>query len=362
MDNRTKTNLITTVATSVGAIILLIVVFFVLYRYSYAFRMWMKSILTVKLNTKTMTMTVKNFPLRDYYIMGSYNTCVEGPYNRGIVSISYLMDAIALGYRFLDFEIYSSPSDDPIVSCSTEKTKCGTYATSFYAIPFVDVMKTITTYAFVNSGCMNYMDPLIINLRIKTCNINVITKLAEIFKTNNNRMLGPDYSFNKNNTNFGDTLLNNLMGKICIFVDSSSVDYSSNNSFMEYVNSSTITGFLKESTQSDFKNAESLESMVEYNKRNMTVIIPDYENSENSVLEVYQNAGCQIVAMMIWQSGSYLEKNTDYFSKYQTSFVLKPDKFRYIPETIQAPKEQSPQNSYETRPLDTGVAGIKYTI
>lgn len=361
--DKTTSSFSIVVATVIGSVILLIVVSAVLYRYSYAYRMWAQSLLTVKLNQNAKaTNVLQAFPLRDFYIMGSYNTCVEGPYNRGIVSISYLKNAIALGYRFLDFEIYSSLADEPIVSCSTIETKCGTNASSFYSLPFVDVLKTINTYAFTNSGCMNYNDPLIINLRIKTCNVNVLTKLAEIFKANNNRMLGPEYSFNKNNSNFGDTRLENLMGKICIFVDSSSLDYSSNNAFMEYVNSSTITGFLKESTQSDFKNAPGLEDLIEYNKRNMTVILPDYGEPENSILEVYQNAGCQIVATMIWRTGSYLDENTEYFSKYQRSFVLKPKQFRYIPETIQAPKEQLKQYSYESRPLNTGVAGIKFDI
>jgi hypothetical protein len=362
MDNKPKSNFTAMLATGIGATILLVVIVVVIYRYSYAYKMWAQTSLTVDLNQKTRTTNLQMFPLRDFYIMGSYNTCVEGPYNRGIVSITYLKNAIALGYRFLDFEIYSSSTDDPVVSCSTYSTEGGTYANSFYSLPFVDVLKTINTYAFTNSGCMNFRDPLIVNLRIKTCNLNVITKLTEIFKEHGNKMLGPEYSYNKNNSNFGDTPLNNLMGKICLFVDSSSVDYSSNTGFMEYVNSSTITGFLKETTQTEFKNAPSLQDMIEYNKRNMTVIIPDYKNPKNSVLQAYQNAGCQIVAMMIWQTGSYLSENNDYFSKHQFSFVLKPEQFRYIPQTIPAPKPQAPQNSYSSRPLDTGVAGIAFNI
>jgi hypothetical protein len=303
------------------------------------------------------------YSLRDYYIMGSYNTCVEGPYDGGSVSISYLKNAIALGYRFLDFEIYSSNNDEPIVSCSTNETECGTEATTFYSVPFVDVMQTIDTYAFTNSGCMNFRDPLIVNLRIKTCNVNVVSKLAEIFKKYQRHMLGPSYSFNSQNSNFGDTPLPQLMGKICVFVDSKSVDYSSNRNFMEYVNSSTITGFLKEMTQSAFKNIPSLNELIEYNKRNMTVVLPDYSNPKNSVAQAYQNAGCQVVAMLIWKKDSYLTAHDDYFSKqFHSAFVLKPEKYRYIQETIPAPIPQNPANSYASRPLDTGVAGITLAI
>lgn len=359
----------------VGAfsIIIVVVVFYVLWsRYTHAYTMSKETTATVQVDQNirsvvplptSRTSGVQVGALRDYYIKGSYNTCVEGPYQGGAVSITYLKNAIALGYRFLDFEIYSSGTNDPIVSCSTYATDCGTYATTFYSIPFVDVMNTIATYAFTNSGCMNFRDPLIINLRIKTCNINVLQKLADIFKTHQNRMLGPSYSFNAKNSNFGDTLLSELMGKICLFVDSNSLDYSSNKAFMEYVNSSTVTGFLKEMTQSAFKNIPSLDELIEYNKRNMTIILPDYADPRNSVAQAYQNAGCQVVAMMIWKNDSYLKSHNEFFTQqFKTSFVLKPEKYRYIPEMIDAPKAQDPANSYATRTLDTGVAGIKFDI
>jgi hypothetical protein len=66
--------------------------------------------------------------------------------------------------------------------------------------------------------------------------------------------------------------------------------------------------------------------------------------------------------MMVWQSGSYLDKHNNYFSKYKKSFILKQDELRYIPKNIKAPKSQKPENSYNIRSLNTGVAGIKYNI
>jgi hypothetical protein len=67
--------------------------------------------------------------------------------------------------------------------------------------------------------------------------------------------------------------------------------------------------------------------------------------------------------MMIWESGSYLQENNKVFNDtYKSAFVLKPKNLRYIPRTIEAPKPQDPANSYAARPLDTGVAGIKFDI
>lgn len=374
-------NIIVLVVSILSIIFLVCVIMYLINRQSHSFYMSKQTNATVPINTninsvnpevRSLSTTQEGFQtqngnkyysLRDYYIMGSYNTCIEGPYTGGSVSITYLKNAIAMGYRFLDFEIYSSETDEPIVSCSTNESECGTDATTFYSVPFVDVMKTIDTYAFTNSGCMNFRDPLIVNLRIKTCNVNIVSKLADIFKTYQRHMLGAPYSFNSQNSNFGDTPLSELMGKICVFVDSKSVDYSSNKKFMEYVNLSTITGFLKEITQSAFKNIPSLNELIEYNKRNMTVILPDYSNPNNSVLQAYQNAGCQVVAMMIWKNNSYLKVNNDYFSnQFKSAFVLKPEKYRYIPQTIPSPTPQNPANSYESRPLETGVAGITLSI
>lgn len=353
-----------------AAFVLLFILSMLYRKQSYAYHMANETNTTAAVNTQ---MTVINpnggcgakgiCSLRDYYILSSYNTCVEGPYEGGSVSISYLKNAIAQGYRFLDFEIYSSNTDDPIVSCSTKVTDCGTDATTYYSLPFVDVMQTIDQYAFTNSGCMNFKDPLIVNLRIKTCNVNVLNKLADIFKKHQPRMLGPKYSFNAQNSNFGDTPLDKLMGKICIFVDSKSLDYSCNNTFMEYVNSSTITGFVQEITQSAFKNTPSLDELIEFNKRNMTIVLPDYTDPQNSVIQAYQAAGCQVVAMMIWQTGSYMVENNRVFNDtYKSAFVLKPENLRYMPTLIDPPKPQSPQNSYASRPLETGVAGIQFDI
>ena len=319
---------------------------------------------SVKVNPSILSASNTNYTLKDYYIMGSYNTCIEGPFNSGIVSIQYLKNALALGYRFLDFEIYSSTTHNPMVSCSSLVTSCGTSPQSYYLLPFSDVMSTINTYAFSNSGCMNFKDPLIVHLRIKTCNVNVLSNMGEIFKKYPHRMLGPKYSFNTNNTNFGDTKLSDLMGKICVMVDSDSVHYPNVPLFMEYVNMSSITGFMQDMKQSSFKNIPSLNDLITHNKTNMTIIIPDYNNHNpsNTVIQAYQNAGCQVVCMNIWKNDSYLSVNNDFFHKYKSAFVLKPEKFRSTPQTIAAPTPQSPSNSYASRPLHTGVAGIKYKI
>ena len=62
------------------------------------------------------------FPIKDYYILSSYNSCNTGnsPKNN-TVSISSLQNVIKQGVRLLDFEIYSI-NNEPIVSTSTTPT------------------------------------------------------------------------------------------------------------------------------------------------------------------------------------------------------------------------------------------------
>ena len=347
------------------SIVTIIVVFSVMVsKKQFATSQYNNTSASVKVNTSIFSASNTNYTLKDYYIMGAYNTCVQGPFNSGIVSIQYLKNAIALGYRFLDFEIYSSTTDTPMVSCSSAVTSCGTSPQSYYLLPFSEVMSTINTYAFSNSGCMNFKDPLIISLRIKTCNVNVLSNLGTIFKKYSNRMLGPKYSFNTNNTNFGDTPLSDLMGKICVIVDSDSVHYTNSPLFMEYVNMSSVTGFMKNMTHSSFKNIASLNDLITHNQTNMTIIIPDYNNynPSNTVVQAYQNAGCQVVCMNIWKNDSYLSVHNDFFGQYKCAFVLKPQQFRSTPQTIATPTPQGSSNSYASRSLNTGVAGITYNI
>jgi Phosphatidylinositol-specific phospholipase C, X domain len=324
---------------------------------------------TVSLNKNITTINDDKHMLCDYYILSAYNCCVSGPYNQGVASITNMLNAIALGYRFLDFEIYSSPNEEPIISCSTSNAQCGSEPESYNYVSFSDVMKYINMYAFANSGCMNFNDPLIINLRIKTCNVNVLSSIADIFDNYRSILLGPDYSYNTNNSNFVSTQLSKLKNKVSVLVESDSIDYTINTRFMEYVNCSKVTGFLNIMTQSEFTNMKSLPDMIEYNKQNLTIIVPNPKdvNPQNTILEAYQYAGCQCVCMLLWQNDidTMTSSTTNVFNKYKTAFVLKPllpQNLRYNPPTVKAAKPQSVENSYNSRHLDTGVAGITYKI
>lgn len=310
-----------------------------------------------------------DFSLRDYYIYASYNSAIEGPYATPTVSLRALSNVIKQGVRFLDFEIYSSYADStPMVSCSTltekQGNKCGVLVETAYLLPFRSCMQMIRDYALTNSGCMNFNDPLIINLRLKTCQPEVAKQLASIFDDFSDIMLGPQYSFNDNRSNFGATKISELVGKVCVFVESENMEYTSVPEFMEYVNLSKPTQFLRLMPISEFSLIGSLEEFTDENKRNMTIVTPNPTESDpnNITVQALQNAGVQIVALMFWKKDSYLQNAMNYFNQNAAAFVLKPEKFRFSNIVIPAAIEQNKRLSYQERNIATPIPNVMFKI
>ena len=60
-----------------------------------------------------------------------------------------------------------------------------------------------------------------------------------------------------------------------------------------------------------------------------------------------------MLAMRYQTVDTNLEENDLFFDDEAHAFVLKPEKLRYIPETIPAPPDQDPNLSYATRSVST---------
>lgn len=295
------------------------------------------------------------YTLRDYYVLTSYNSCIIGPYNNGVVSIRALANAIATGFRCLDFEIYSElGTDNPIVSCSTTMADDGTYPIQTgEPILFSDVLKYITTYAFVNYGCQNNTDPLILNLRIKTQNTNIPTKLAELFEKYPTFMVDPKYNI-QNMNNFGTVPLPKLMNRISVFVSSITDQYLSNNKFTRFVNMYSTSGNLSIKRWIDFPQTGPVsDEMVLYNKQHITMVLPDAElaNPMNRPITDFNKYGCQFVALVSNTESTGLANSLNFFNTNKNAFVLKPSQLRYAAPDIIPPKPQNPAYSYAPRTI-----------
>jgi hypothetical protein len=287
------------------------------------------------------------FSFKDYYIKTAYNCCSGGNYKNDFVSTCNLKNILKQGIRGLDFEI-SSINDKPVVTTSTEDS---VYIKETYNyVSMSDVMSIINNYAFASSYSPNYKDPLILHFRINSNNTKMYDNFADILSSYTSILLDKNYSFENNKYNLGDAKLVDLMGKVIIIVDKSNTTFMSSESFMEYVNMTSNSMFMRALRYYDIKYTPDIEELKNYNKKNMTIALPDKgSNPENMSGILVRALGCQLIAMRYQLVDQFLEENNLFFDRKNTAFILKPEPLRYIPVTIAQPNKQRKELSYETR-------------
>ena len=291
------------------------------------------------------------YPLRDYYIKSAYNACSGGNYKNGYVDTCSLKSLLKQGVRGLDFEIYSI-NDKPVVATSTSDNYC--VKETFNSVSFSEVLNVIRDYAFANSTAPNPFDPIILHLRIKSTNQKMYSNFAKLLESNNNILMDKRYSFEYYGKNFGTVKLSDMAGKIVIIVDRSNTSFMESEAFYEYVNMTSKSVFCRALHYYDIINTPDMEELIGYNKLNMTIGMPDKgsdpENPSSITMRTY---GIQMLAMRYQNVDSNLEENDAFFNEAGRAFVLKPEKLRYIPVTIEAPPAQDPALSYATRTISS---------
>jgi len=316
------------------------------------------------------------FLLKDYYIKSAYNCCSGGSYKNDYVSICALKNVIKQGVRGLDFEIYSI-DDQPVVATSTVANN---YIKETYnSVPFSDVMSTIVNYGFSGSTAPNSTDPIIIHLRIKSTNQDMLTNCGQIFKQYDKYMLGSHYSYeytyanqrvnpddkttgNQSFThNLGNVRLTDLSGnKIIIVVDRINTAFMDNKLFYEYVNMTSNSMFMRALNYYDVKFTPDMNELTEYNRQNMTIVLPDSgSNPENPSGIICREMGCQLVAMRYQQFDANLEETMLFFDTAGSAFVLKPERLRYLEQTIEPTPENPPELNFATRSISTDYYSVQ---
>ena len=307
------------------------------------------------INGKLGSIDVNNaeyqYALRDYYIKSAYNACSGGKYKNDYVDTCVLKNLIKQGVRGLDFEIYSI-DDQPVVATSTNDNYC--VKETFNSVKFGDVMNIIRDYAFASSTAPNPFDPIILHLRIKTSNQEMYTNLAKILEGYNSILLDKQYSFEYYGKNLGTVKLSDLAGKVIIIVDRSNTSFLESQQFYEYVNMTSNSIFMRALHYYDIMYTPDMDELIDYNKLNMTIGMPDKgSNPDNPSSLTMRAYGCQLLAIRYQIIDTNLEENNSFFDGEGRAFVLKPEKLRYIPETIPAPPEQDPEVSFATRDVSS---------
>jgi len=296
--------------------------------------------------------------LYDYYIKTAYNACSGGSYKNNFVDLCNLKAVIKQGVRCLDFEIYSV-NDQPVVATSTSDSYY--VKETFNSVNFGSVMDTIRNYAFSGGTCPNPTDPLLIHLRCKSNNQTMYSKLADIFKSNNDIMLGMNYSYESEGKNLGNVPLLQLQNKVILIMDRTNTAFLENIDLLEYVNITSNSIFMREYDFYGVKNNPDINELTDFNRRGMTIVLPDSGASPSNPSGMTCRAsGCQMVAMRYQLVDNYLMENALFFDRAGYAFALKPADLRYEPVTIPAPTPQNPDYSYATRSASTDYYSFKF--
>lgn len=296
--------------------------------------------------------------LFDYYIKSAYNACSGGTYKNDFVDICNLKAVIKQGVRCLDFEIYSI-NDQAVVATSTYDNYH--VKETFNSVNFGSVMDTIRNYAFSGGTCPNPTDPILIHLRCKSNNQKMYSNLANIFKSNTDIMLGMNYSYESEGKNLGTVPLLSLKNKVILIIDRSNTSFLENKELLEYVNLTSNSIFMREYNFYDIKNNPDINELIDYNKRGMTIVLPDNDSDPSNPNGIISMAsGCQMVTMRYQLVDNNLMQNTLFFDRAGYAFSLKPPDLRYKPVTVPAPTPQLPEYSYATRKASTDYYSFKY--
>ena len=287
--------------------------------------------------------------LRDFYIKTAYNCCAIGDFKNTYVSTCALKRVIRQGVRCLDFEIYSV-DNTPVIAVSSQSDY--NFKQSFNSIPLLDALKIVEQYAFSGGTCPNPSDPLILHFRLKTVQKNTIGDISKvILATVQNRLLGKEYSYEYQGNNLGAVPMDKLMGKVIISVDKSNNRFEST-SLDEYVNICSNSMFMRALRNYNVKFTPDMNELIEYNKKQMTLTMPDLSPSDNnSPASLHMKYGCQLVGMCYQNYDANMEFYETFFAENNSAFVLKPVNLRYVPVKINVPPPQNPALSYAPRKI-----------
>ena len=301
------------------------------------------------------------YKLRDYYVKTAYNACCSGRFKNDFVNICALKSCIKQGARCLDLGIYSIDGEPVVATSSVDNFSV---KETYNSVPFSKVIDVINDYAFSGRSCPCPNDPLILHLRIMSNKKELYSKMAdELYNKLETRLLGPSYSYENHGKNLGNIPLSELLGKVIIIVDKTNALFEGT-AFDEYVNLASNSIFMRSIRYTnDVKMSPDSNELKEYNKKNMTICLPDLSIAPtNPSALLAMNYGCQFVAMSFQIYDSNLEYYINKFNAKNSAFILKDESLRYIPVTLPPPPPANKMNSYENRTVSSGVANINFIM
>ena len=289
------------------------------------------------------------YKLRDYYIKTAYNCCAGGNFKNDFVNICALRNCIKQGARCLDFEIYSV-DNLPVIAVSS--TNDFHVKESYNHVEFVKALEAISKYAFSGRSCPNPDDPLILHFRIMTNSKKVHDEMArQLYDTLQERLLGKKFSYENSGLNIGSYPISKLTDKVIIMVDKSNPLFTTT-LLNEYVNITSNSAFVRLLRYREVAYTHDKEELLYYNKQNMTISLPNISgNNKNYSSALAMTYGCQMIGMSFQNFDNNLKYYTKYFDDAGSAFVLRPERYRYVPKFIPKPKCQDPEVTFSDKTL-----------
>tara|TARA_Y100000816_G_scaffold292541_1_gene288486 strand:- start:1170 stop:2306 length:1137 start_codon:yes stop_codon:yes gene_type:complete len=329
-----------------------------------------------EIKIKNYNINDKNYqhPLRDYYILSSMNSCMNGESLDGAeMNISALRDSIRLGCRFLDFEIYQK-NGQPVIAVGEYQNR--QRWTSTNTLNFEYVMTEVNKMALGGSiSSPNYADPIILSFRIKTLQNNIYNIMAETLKKTFGKKLLNNKEITKKYNNLSNVPLHKLKNKVIIYcnnMNGNDKNFKDTN-FENLVNisehsnlSSTYNPIVSYSEVTGVRDTGNLEWANILNSCKQNICLVFSHNEDKTTVDInkkpFRENGVQISPINITSikddvNESPAKEHWDFFNKTRSAFVLKDEKLRYKPKILPEHKipKQDPKVSFKTRKVKTSL-------
>jgi hypothetical protein len=297
---------------------------------------------------------IQDLSLCELCIKGSYNSALSGNY----INLDMLQYVINRGCRYLDFEVLYIPVDPTNVHSQFKPVVGYTTSTDFSIINSENtiLLNTVLASAISNaftSSCPNNNDPLFINLRIKSNNVNVYSDVAsaidqsiqpKIYASNVQVFTDPT----KLTTIYAampvtrNTKLKDIMGHVIISVDktifpnyihyTSTCDLSGGTcydltKYTNIQNGSEDMNLILYSMVSQKPSMQILNDNLHTNVKNISVANPDNlyllnpSNKNPNYGDYILKYGCQWVPYRFYQNDSELQEYEKFFNDHNSGII-----------------------------------------
>lgn len=281
--------------------------------------------------------------LTDYYVAGSGYSILSGKTVYSYVTTEAIKKVIQSGARIVDLHIYEV-NKKPVVGIADEATKkMLTYDTE----SFEECCIVIANNAFTVSS------PFIMSLVFHTDDTPLINTCSDILKNTLRKfMLDSSYSYQRKNMALEPVC--NLLNKLIIV----SGDHHKGTGMDELVNLSWSSSLCRRLTYRQASQTYDHEELTEYNKRNITLVVPDLDTASmtNSSAEICFSYGCQWVLMNYGSLDNAMEIYTGRFT--DSSFIVKPEELRYKAITYKTPPPQNPNVSFQPKTMTSPLFNV----